>query len=1031
MPMRNAVILSFSEFVLDTRLYQLQRSGLPVKVEPRVFNLLVYLARNRHRVVSKDELLREIWDGRAVTEASVTVCVSAARRALGDNHRQPTHIATLFGRGYRFIAPVAETDHEIALTAQRSPNTPLLGRDAELETLKANLTAAASGHGQLVLITGEPGIGKTRLTEEFSCRARSSGSYVSTGRSRESEGAPPYWPWKQLIRGLLDIASPLRATGLPPSTLGRLAQGLPDLSLDDGITLPSAAPRPPGQDRFQFFESVLDFVAVYARIAPLALIIDDLHCADEPSLLLLSHIARQIRSKPILLIGTFREADLQQRPRLLRHVAALSRAITTSYLRLPGLTTQAISSFVELTAGVKATADAIRWIEDRTGGNPLFLQILLAVLEKRQLTSWEPRGPHDATQNLPEGILEAIAQQLDVLPHETREILCLAAVIGRDFSCPTLAAAAGLSLPEVLAHLGRAERAGIVCRIAGQPNSLRFGHLILRDALYEQLPRVRRAQLHSGVAMALESAHHRPVYFELSQLAHHYYEAALLGLGKKAIWYGAIAGAAALERLAYEDAVDHYRRALDVAELESTLDDVTRCDLELSLAEALTRCGDRNEARPIFLRAASSTAAIAHPDRLARAALALAPGTFAVEAGISDKALIELLQRAFTSLPEERHELRARLAARLALALIWSPANEKRRKLVRVATESVSQLPNVDPELSVFVRSARWLAEWDPFDLAGRLRSARLLVADASLTGDRETALLCRLFLLTSLLEAGDSASFDHEMAAFAAMASQLGQPQYSWYSSLLRATRALMGGRLSEAEALRSEFAEIGGRLGDANAFHSATTQTILLRRDQGRLSELRTAVECAVRQFPEMIGWRAGLAWTYAELGDRRAARREFRGIAESGISELPLRFDWSSVVCLLSETCAQLEEREIAKRLDDLLSPLADRLFVVGLCVATFGSVARNLGLLAACLGRHDEAVDYLRYAIERNREADAVTWSVYAQRDLARILARGGATARRSARSVILDGLKAAARVGMKGLEMEFQSLIRDC
>src|SRR6185369_8720374 len=222
---------AFGEFVLDERLYQLRRNGTVVKLEPKVFDVLAHLIRNRARVVSKDELLETLWPNEFVSESVLPRCITAARRALTDTRRTPSFIATVHGRGYRFLAAVTEPDASAPGAAPPRPRgaTSFVGREAVLAELRAALADAIAGRGRLLLLAGEPGIGKTRTAEEIGLDAAQRGCLVVTGRCHEDEGAPAFWPWVQILRGCIHERDAVRLAAELGPGIADIATLVPEL----------------------------------------------------------------------------------------------------------------------------------------------------------------------------------------------------------------------------------------------------------------------------------------------------------------------------------------------------------------------------------------------------------------------------------------------------------------------------------------------------------------------------------------------------------------------------------------------------------------------------------------------------------------------------------------------------------------------------------------------------------------------------------------------------------------------------------
>src|SRR5262245_8661770 len=298
------MIFAFSDFELDESLYQLRRRGEVVRLEPKVFDVLAYLVRQRDRVVPKDELLARLWPGEFVSETVLPRCITAARKAVGDDPAGQKVIQTVHGRGYRFVASVAG-DARRAPAADGAgagrPADTFVGREQAMAELRAALDDAFAGRGRLVFLVGEPGIGKTRTAEELVAVARQRGARVHGGRCYEEDGSPAFWPWVQVLRGCIRDVEPRQLAAELGAAAADIAELVPELR-QSVPQLPSPPSLPPEQARFRVFDAAATFLRLAARPHPLIVVLDDLHWADKASLLLLQFLAREIRDAHVLLV---------------------------------------------------------------------------------------------------------------------------------------------------------------------------------------------------------------------------------------------------------------------------------------------------------------------------------------------------------------------------------------------------------------------------------------------------------------------------------------------------------------------------------------------------------------------------------------------------------------------------------------------------------------------------------------------------------------------------------------------------------
>jgi DNA-binding SARP family transcriptional activator len=419
----------------------------------------------------------------------------------------------------------------------------LVGRDPELARLEEALDSALAGRGGLVVITGEPGIGKTRLAEELSSRGRRSGALVVWGRCWEAGGAPPYWPWTQVLRTYL--------TGVDPDALRRrlgprlvtLASALPavrwlypELSSSQGGT---------PVDRFVVFSAAAEFFEREARERPLLIVLDDLHAADEPSLLLLRFIAEELTTWPVLIAALAREDDGGRGTQeLLADLATRARVA----VGLRGLSVQAVSVMIARAIGREPDERLVRTIHSETDGNPLFVAEVARTIPAEDL----PDGSARHRPQIPTGLRDAMRTRLARLSEGCRGVLVHASVIGPEFDIPLLAHVARREPAELLDPLDEAVAAGVVSDVPDALGRFRFAHALMRESLYWGLTPAQRVRLHQHVGEVLEELYAGVGDSHLGELAHHFFQAAPAGQALKAAMYAERAARRALEGLAFE-----------------------------------------------------------------------------------------------------------------------------------------------------------------------------------------------------------------------------------------------------------------------------------------------------------------------------------------------------------------------------------------------------------------------------------------------------------------------------------------------
>jgi len=899
-----------------------------------------------------------------------------------------------------------------------------VGRQRELAELRAGLEDAVGGRGRFFLVVGEAGIGKTRLAEELAREAAERGGVALWGRCWEGEGAPPYWPWVQVIRALLQgvPAEELRpAVGAGAPYLVPLVPELGERFRD----LPALSTSPRSEHaRFYLFDAVATLLRSAAQRTPLVLVLDDLQWADAPSLLLLQFLAHELRDVRILLLGTYREVEVRQAPAVAEILGALGR--DGHHVPLRGLGEEEVRRFLEETIGRSPAPVLVRAVHRETEGNPFFVdEIVRLLVAERALERHEDPSP--GRFPVPQGVREAIRRRLAPLPPPAREALALASVVGREFDLAILHRACGLDPEALLETLGPALAREIVVREPGGVGRYRFAHALIRETLYEELGPAERIRLHGQIGEVLEEVHRTDPTPHLTALAHHFLEAAPARGADKALVYSTRAGRHAAASLAYEAAAAHFQSALEVLGLARPGDERERCELLLARGDVQWKSGDGRGARETFQQAAEIARRIGDAPLLARSALGFAgegSRLLWVRSEVVDQPRIELLEEALHRLGDGDPGLRAQLLARLAINLYWAPEPERVVALSEEAVRLARQLG--DPRLLAAVLRARWIALWRPEGAAERLAIADEILHLGERTGDRELALLGHRFRIVGFLEHGDVVATDREIEAWAQIAGELRQPLYLTDLAMWRATRAIMDGRFADGEEQAQRAVELGQREPDVQPILRHEIQTFLLHFHKGCLDQLvgrsqpRTGVPATMFQ-------RCARAFVWSETGRQAEARRELSALAKEGFP-LPRDGAWVVSMSLLSAVAAELNDRTSAAQLYELLMPYAGRVGIFAAGLACWGSVSYHLGLLASTLGRVADAIRHYEDAATVHERMGARPFLAWTQLAHARLLLTRDAGARRGEAAALLTSALATAReLGMDGLVAKVRRL----
>jgi predicted ATPase/DNA-binding CsgD family transcriptional regulator len=436
-----------------------------------------------------------------------------------------------------------------------------VGRQREMGELQAALADALSGHGRLVMLVGEPGIGKTRTAQELAAVAGQRGAQVLWGWCYEERGAPPYWPWVQPIRSYVQSRGPEQLG----SEMGPGAADIAELLPEVRDKLPSLAPPPalePEQARFRLFESITTFLKRAAQSQPLVLVLDDLHWADKASLLLLQFLARQLAGSRLLVVGCYRDVELSRQHPLSEALAQLSREPLFQRQFLRGLSREDTGRFIEGTAGSRPAPSLVETIYEHTEGNPFFMaEVVRLMSEQGELRQEQPGRPRGI--RVPEGVREAIGQRLNRLSESCNQVLATASIIGREFSLGLLAKLSqDLSEDRLLEVLEEALAGGVIQELPGSAERYEFTHALIQETLVSELSAARRVRLHVRIGEALEAVYGEQAEAHAAELAHHFAEASPITGPEKLVRYSLLAGEQALAAYAYEDALVHFERGL-------------------------------------------------------------------------------------------------------------------------------------------------------------------------------------------------------------------------------------------------------------------------------------------------------------------------------------------------------------------------------------------------------------------------------------------------------------------------------------
>jgi DNA-binding winged helix-turn-helix (wHTH) protein len=982
------VSVVFADCELDRELYQLRRRGRVVKLEPKVFDVLVHLLEHRDRVVTKAELLDALWPGEALSESVLPRAIAAARRAVGDTRAKARVIETVHGRGYRFVAEIDGAAAESGPSTQpAAPPSVFVGRARTLERLERALDAALAGRGGLVLLAGEPGIGKTRTAEEIARVARERGAEVAVGRCFEGEGAPAFWPWLQLLRELLAASDLERLRVALGADAAELAQLVPELR----SRLPGLPP-PAGlegeQARFRLFDALTAFLRRRAQQGPLVLVLDDLHWADEASLLGLEFLAPELRSAALLVVATFRDVEVRRDHPLSKLLGALARVPACERIALRGLEPAEVAALVEAVAGLAPSAGLARTVHEMTEGNPFFVFELARLLGEAGAPAEDP-----GALALPQSVRDAIGRRLDALSPDCNELLRTASVLGRAFDVALLSRVADRTPDELLDPLGEALGAGALIEHEDRVGRHAFAHALVRQTLYEELRAPQRVRLHRRAAEALEALFAASDEPPLSEIAHHFFEAAAGGSAEQAIEAARRAAARAHALLAYEESARLYEQALEALGIAAPEDAERRFELLVAAGAEHAAAGAREAARARFKSAAAIARSLGRADLLASAAIG--HRGFG-EMGVPPEAdTLALLEEARDALGDREPVLRSRLLSKLTGTAPYLLSMAQRETLSREALA----LARASGDLHALrdALSARYWACLGPDRVAERTALAAEMVALGERSRDPLMAFSGYEGLFGSHLLRGDAAGADRALAACITLAGTLRYRFVIFQARFLEGARAACSGDLAESEHILRDALEMGrGHVPFAQVSYDA--HVLWMRFQRGDRDGPAASMQLLETLLAHWKGAErltsAALALIARDEGRLDDARRVLDEIAAPGFAALERDEHFLLTTAILTDVILALDDRERAAELYDVLLPYAELLAFHDLLRAFAGSMASILGELCLVLRRFDAGVAHYEAGIARERAVGARAAMISSRVGLVRSLqARG--------------------------------------
>lgn len=843
--------------------------------------------------------------------------------------------------------PLAPHDGELAFS----------GRDEAFDTLLVEWKAALAGSVRTVTLAGEPGVGKSRLVAELSRAVHDDGATVLLGRCDEHVDAP-FGPWREALRWLVRHAPDELLAEHVAEHRGELARIVPELARRvEGLPEPVSAD--PETERLVLFDAVASLLALASNEAPILAILDDVHWADEPSLLLLLHVLRADLGARLLVVAPYRDTDVDRAHPLSRVLADLRRLPRVTRVSLDGLDAEGIEVLLERQGGHELEDDGrdlAAALHAETEGNPFFIgEVLRHLVESGALVHEDGRWRGSvsvAELGLPEGVREVVGRRLEALPEDTNTVLGAASVLGREFDAKLLAGVCERPLDETLDALEPAQAGRLVDEVPGAPGRYAFAHALVQSVLAEELGTNRRVRLHRAAGRALEELPEPP----LDRLAFHFGEAAIMGETDAAMRYALSAGEEAILLGAPEQAVAVIRRALDAAEL-AEVSASEQLSLRLGLARALTSAGHTTESLDVTADAFEVAMAVGDLHHAARAASEFG-GAMAVWEHAGDERGVRQLSTVLDALPPEDSPLRAELLMRLAYWSLPAPGSTS-RDIAGQAYEMAERIG--DP-------TAR---QWSIGALAVAIRNldyARLIELGEEFEAlptdlvDEELRTAARGTVAEGLLGMGRLAEVDAVMREHESGLHSIGSRHLLFLPDAWWTMRALLGGDFTEAERRIEEMAAMPTEQMFPHL--TAAVQMSFLCYLRGDFQGAHDWGERCIALAPvQMTPYYRVYIADVGTVGEVRSEWEAHRELA-------PLLPEWTRPPNLggVSKALRVLGEVQVARELHDEFADRAGEWLLNGF-IYTTGPFDTDLGILADAAGDLDAAIGHHRAAVEQ--------------------------------------------------------------
>ena len=850
------------------------------------------------------------------------------------------------------------------------------GRSSELAGLEeARKHAHSTKRCHAVFVAGEAGMGKTALVTQVARAAHDAGSVVLFGRADEDLGIA-YQPWIEALSTLVRDGDPAFVAALPAAQRGALARLVPAVVADD------VQVADPDTERLLLLEAASELLATASKTAPVLLVLDDVHWADTASLQVLRHVIASTTPMDVTIACTYRDTDLARGDALTKLLADLHREANVIRIALAGLEDYEVVELLGAAAGHElddAGVGLAHALRRETDGNPFFTAEMLRHLgESGGIVlgddgRWSVAGDLDEL-GLPSSVRDVVGRRVERLGDETVRVLSLASVIGRQFDVTVLAALADIDEDTLLDLLDAAVAAALVVESA-EGSSYRFAHALIQHTLYDDLSATRRQRVHHRIAATLETETTPTDPALLAELAHHWIAATRPSDLDKALCYARLAGDAARDALAPDDAIRWYQQALDLLTRKSPPDEHQRAELLAALGTQQSRAM-QPEYRDTLTRAASLAEELGDTDTLVQAALGFgfAGGLVGVDAAK------RVLRAALDATGADESSTRARLLAAYSEAHDAGLEWRERRDLALEAID-VARLAGDDTAF-VEVLTTTFLTLATPEYRDQTIADVERAVAIADRLGDPYLRCTTRFPLLSSRYQRADLAGARTAIDDMATLTDQLKLPNELWMLAMTRTGGLLLGGHADDAEQANQHALELGISAGRTEALPTFGGILYRIRQHQGRIDEMADLFIDAARDNPSHAALRATVPLLMCEVARTGEAAERLVDEARHGF-DFPHDHTYLNALTALVEAAVVTRHEESARLLLEQLTPFATHVLCSGPIVT--GSVARPLARAATMLGDYDRAEQWFAIAHDIHNRLQAPYWTALGQLD----------------------------------------------